>query len=574
MDRTFLRGLLEKLDKAKARAVGYDILLDQATEKEKDRLFREAMESASTPVVAAFSDMAGGLTESQSEFLSSYLGGVRKGYANVLTDIADGTVRIMYPGREWQGEWIPALAPALAEAAGIEIPHTPMAIDYLPAPEGQPSLFKIFPAHTLAFLPDAWFAGKFVLVGADQPHVDRHRTPLFLTAPSEQPETAGVMIHAQALAQILEGRKLNVLDTVQSLVLAMIVSLLGLAMMVMDRPMLIRMSGFAVLLVTLWGGGFLLFKSGGPLVPLIMPSLAMVVCAGLSTAYLWRDEMRQKSFIKGAFSRYLAPVVVDQLVSDPGNLKLGGEKREVTYVFTDLASFTSLTEKIDPEALARILNGYLDGMCSIVLEHCGTMDKIVGDAVVFFFNAPIDQPDHKTRAMECIFALDDFSESYRKKVRETENLELGMTRIGAHCGMVTVGNFGGENFFNYTGHGDSVNTAARLESVNKHLGTRICISGVVVEGCPDIPFRPSGRLVLKGKAIGLDTYEPLTAEQSESEGVRAYREAYALMEQEDPKALEVFRNLCETYPDDSLAQLHFKRLSDGETGVEIVMTAK
>jgi adenylate cyclase len=254
-------------------------------------------------------------------------------------------------------------------------------------------------------------------------------------------------------------------------------------------------------------------------------------------------------------------------------LTLGGERREVTFIFTDIAGFTSLMEKSDPAIILPVLNEYLGGMCRIVLEHDGTMDKIVGDAVVGFFGAPADQPDHAARAVHCALALDAFAQSFAETQR-THGIEFGITRIGVNTGMAAVGNFGGASFFNYTAHGDMVNTAARMESVNKHLGTRLCVAGSTVVRCPDVAFRSVGSLLLKGKSEGVDAFEPLAPEAVGTKAASLYREAYALLEVGDPGAEEAFARLLESYPDDKFATFHAERLAAGEKGTTIVLKEK
>ncbi|HEX9703011.1 MAG TPA: adenylate/guanylate cyclase domain-containing protein, partial [Rhodospirillales bacterium] len=295
--------------------------------------------------------------------------------------------------------------------------------------------------------------------------------------------------------------------------------------------------------------------------------------SGVGIAYIGRRERQQKRFIRGAFKRYLSPSIVDQLVADPSRLNVGGERRELTFLFTDLAGFTSLTERTAPAVLMALLNEYLNEMCRILFKHGATMDKIVGDAVVGFFNAPLDQPDHRARAVATALEMDAFSRVFIER-QKAKGLEIGVTRIGVHSGVATIGNFGGDAFFNYTAHGDMVNTAARLESVNKHLGTRVCISGVTAAACPSVAFRPVGTLVLKGKKEGIEVFEPLADGLKDAPLTAAYRRAFEMLKRKDPAAIDAFRELLHNAPDDGLARFHLTRLQKGESGVVIVMEEK
>ena len=275
---------------------------------------------------------------------------------------------------------------------------------------------------------------------------------------------------------------------------------------------------------------------------------------------------------KANLSRYFSPNLVQELAENPELLNLGGERRELTFVFTDLADFTPLVESLDPSVIVPLLNEYLNGMTQVVFRHGGTMDKIVGDAVHAMFGAPMEQVDHTTRGLACAMEMDAFAEVFRKK-KNDDGLPLGVTRIGVHSGSAIVGNFGGDLFFDYTAHGDAINTAARLEGVNKFLGTRICVSEIVNQ-IPDFKGRPVGTLVLKGKSEGLKVYEPLSAEQSESPATEAYRVAFAKLESRDAGASQSFAALVGQYGEDALATFHLKRLLAGETGVEIAFGEK
>ena len=212
-------------------------------------------------------------------------------------------------------------------------------------------------------------------------------------------------------------------------------------------------------------------------------------------------------------------------------------------------------------------------MCAIDFKHGATIDKIVGDAVVMFFNAPVDQPDHKARAVACAFDLDAFGQTF-VELQATQGREVGITRIGVHSGVAIIGNFGGESFFDYTGCGDMVNTAARLESVNKHLGTRVCISLLTAKGCANLTFRPIGALVLKGKTEGIEVVEPVNEARAESPSIALYRNAYEAMAQNDDNAADIFQQVLDLDPDDGLAGFHLRRLRAGEKGTTIVMGEK
>ncbi|MEL6962369.1 MAG: adenylate/guanylate cyclase domain-containing protein, partial [Pseudomonadota bacterium] len=203
----------------------------------------------------------------------------------------------------------------------------------------------------------------------------------------------------------------------------------------------------------------------------------------------------------------------------------------------------------------------------------GTIDKIVGDAIHAIFNAPVDQPDHAQRAVACGLALDAFGQQFAASMRDAGH-DFGRTRIGINTGSCIIGNFGGSQRFDYTAHGDAINTAARLESVNKHLGTTICVAESTVRQCQDFDFRPVGRLYLKGKTKGLLAFEAITKETANSPRIRDYRMAFALLEQDQADSRTTFDDLANAYPNDAVIALHQQRLAENQMGVDIVLDRK
>src|SRR5262245_28477233 len=240
-----------------------------------------------------------------------------------------------------------------------------------------------------------------------------------------------------------------------------------------------------------------------------------------------------------SLSRYFSPNLAQRLASDADAVDLGGQRREIASLFTDITSFTALVETLDPSVLGPLLNEYLTGMTDIVFAQDGTVAKIVGDALHVLFGAPGEQPDHAARAVACTLALDEYSESFRQRYHR-KGIPLGVTRIGVHAGPAIVGNFGGGRFFDYTAYGDTINVAARLEAANKQLGTRVCVSATLAEKNEDFRGRPIGDLVLRGKTEPLRAFEPLRREQYDDPATASYLEAFAKLEAGDPGAMAAF----------------------------------
>jgi adenylate cyclase len=283
-----------------------------------------------------------------------------------------------------------------------------------------------------------------------------------------------------------------------------------------------------------------------------------------------RQQQAEAERAYTSLSRYFSPNLAQRLARDADAVDLCGQRRQIATLFTDIAGFTALVETLEPSVLGPLLNEYLSGMTDIVFAHDGTVAKIVGDALHVLFGAPGEQPDHADRAVACALALDDYAQSFRERCRK-KAIALGVTRIGAHAGPAIVGNFGGTRFFDYTAYGDTINVAARLETANKQLGTRICVSATLAKAVKDFHGRPIGDLLLRGRAEALRAFEPLTAEQFDDPATKSYLEAFAKLEAGDPSAIPAFAAHLGKQPEDQLTSFHLKRLLNGVTGTQIAM---
>ncbi len=391
-------------------------------------------------------------------------------------------------------------------------------------------------------------------------------------------EVPGVSIHAQAVEQMLEGSYLRrpswALAAETLLVLALWFPLVRLTLRSGARAS--ALLGAAAIGLA-WLISWLAFEGvfGGTrlLLDPVFPSLtALGVFIVCSVSNHMRTE-RDQRWIQQAFRSYISPNLVDYLIAHPEKLKLGGERRTCSFVFTDLGGFTTLVEKTEPERLVGLLDEYLAVMTSIARDLEGTIDRVVGDAVAVMFSAPVYQPDHARRAVECALKMDDFSRGW-SAAKLAEGLAVGRTRIGVHTGTVTIGNVGSEGMFDYRALGDAVNTASRLESVNRHLGTRVCVSGATAEACEGFAGRPVGDLLLKGKERPVAAFEPLPPDQAEAPATLAYLRAFALLEAEDPGARAAFEELTRDHPEDPLARFHLERLRAGESGRTVSFVEK
>lgn len=506
-----------------------------------------------------------------------------------LTPEPDGVVRRVPLALRAEGAVYPSLSMEMMRLAagerryrvtagpeGIErVSVGPYAIDTDPNGRAwvryahhQPSLYVSAADVIAGRMPAGVVDGKFVLVGTSAVGLrDLRVTPMGEIVP-------GVEVHAQLIDGAVTGHKLvrPLIATSMEHGAAVVIGLLLIAI----TPALSAARGLLVaggLVGLIWLGAYAAFADQSVLLDPTYPSVAaLAVFAFLAYGGYARSE-KQKRQIRSAFRQYLSPDLVEQLADDPESLELGGASREMTFLFCDIAGFTSFVEQAEPEALVRLLNEYLDGVCQIVMDHGGTIDKIVGDAVHAMFNAPLDDQDHGANAVRAALAIEAFVLDFRAR-KQAEGYDFGSTRIGVNTGPAVVGNFGGASRFDYTAHGDAINTAARLEGVNKHLGTAICVSGSTRALCPEIPFRPIGTLFLKGKEVGVEAYAPIRAAEIGAPVVDAYAAAFDALRDQSPAAPAAFDELAEAYPTDPLIALHQRRLVDGARGAEIRLSEK
>jgi adenylate cyclase len=578
IDRGFLADLLHLIETMGPRAIAIDILFDQPTETAKDERLRRAIAEAPVPLVVSYVDLPAVVNEDQKEFLDAFVPPSSRVLANFSEDQFD-TVRTIYPGHiDSNGRFLSGLARGLTMKLGVATPANEVPIAWHGQPAAKTLPFPIFPAHRLAILPKEWlrtFKDKVVLIGADYSLTDRHRTPFAATL-RERAEgfLPGIVIHAHSVAQLLEGRSSGHVDWRINLMIALGLAAFGAWLGGLELELATRGAAGLAAVAAFWAIGFFeLSHAARIMIELVAPTLAFALSMWLADSLGGREARRQREFVTSTFSRYVSPKVVRQLVDSRAPLTLDGDRRVMTFLFTDIADFTTLSETIESHRLAEMLNAYLDGVCRIVLKYDGMVDKFIGDAVFAIFNAPTEQADHPERAVKCALEIDEYAERFRR-VRNGEGIALGVTRIGVHTGQATIGNFGSLLLkMDYTALGDAVNTASRLEGLNKYFGTRVCVSDTTRAQCETIAFRPLGIITLKGKATAHTVFEALRA-PVDAEYVSRYEQAYASLAQRSPTALQLFAALHEERPLDPCVLMHLERLRSGELGAEIAMTEK
>lgn len=346
---------------------------------------------------------------------------------------------------------------------------------------------------------------------------------------------------------------------------------LGFMLPLIRLNIAVKVAYGALFVVGYWAIGFTSYTNAGILIPLLSPTLGFLIGISLATAYGRRHEREAKRFLRRAFRHYVSPSVIDNLVANPEKLNLGGEKRTMSFVFSDIAAFTTMSENLSPQELVSLLQDYFDGMAEIAMKFEGTIERFLGDSVLVFFGAPSDQADHAERAVRCALEWDDYCEEFRRQQLQ-HNLDFGATRIGVHTGSAVVGNVGSRDRFEYTAHGDTVNTAARLETANKHFGTRICISRVAADQCSGVKLRSVGDVIFKGKVEALNVLSGFG--ELPEDAWQQYLDAYESMRREEVESLELFAELAARYPGDGLTSFHLDRLRRGQRGTTIRMEQK
>jgi len=305
--------------------------------------------------------------------------------------------------------------------------------------------------------------------------------------------------------------------------------------------------------------------------PIDFGDLEMTIDKTIRHVEMMREARRRQAEAERAhasLSRYFSPQIASRLAAVGDSDGMEVHWRDVATIFSDVTSFTSLVQSVAPEVLGALLNEYVGGMTDIVFAHEGTVAKIIGDAIHVLFNAPGDQPDYATRAIACAHDLDVWAQGFRERWK-SKGVDVGATRIGVHAGPALVGNFGGSRFFDYTAYGDTINTAARLETANTFLGTRICVSATVADATEKFQGRPVGDLMLRGRSEPLRAYEPLTAAAFKGPATTQYSEAFAKLEAGDAAAMPAFAALVGLHADDALAGFHLRRLLNGAKGVRM-----
>jgi len=425
---------------------------------------------------------------------------------------------------------------------------------------------KTFPHYSISDIlngrlsPDL-FKGKIVIVGATATGIyDLRVTPF-------SPVYPGVELHATVVDNIIQRRFLaqsawtTFIDICSIVVFGM---MMGIAI-----PRVKAIQGVLLAVLLIGGvvvGNTAIFAKYDIWLNMVYPILTMLMVYLIITVYRYFTEEREKKKVRGAFQYYLTASVINELLKDPAKLKLGGDKKDLTVMFSDIRGFTTISEKLTPEELVRLLNEYLTAMTDIVFKYDGLLDKYIGDAIMAVFGAPLEQPDHALRscrtALEMMETLKGLQEKWAQEGRPF--VDIG---VGINSGDMVVGNMGSNMRFDYTVMGDNVNLSSRLEGINKEYGTHIVLSEFTYEVVKEQMFcRELDSVRVKGKKLPVKIYE-LVCEQKDAAEHEAYvRRFHQGLDKykagQWDEGIALFESVLEVRPDDPPAKLYIQRCLD------------
>ncbi len=409
------------------------------------------------------------------------------------------------PGRHYRTPWL--------EVGGIRVPLSADGTVYVPYRAGSPFPY-ISAAQVLAGkVAPAQLENRIVLVGSTAPGLTDLRVTPFSNA------FPGVEIHAHLIAGMLDGTTRSIPPWADDarLLAVLLLGVLLTAVLLRFGPIIGLLTSLAMLgvLLAAYAAAWTRFW----VVPMAAPMLTVFGLYALNTAYGFFAATRSKRQITKLFGQYVPPELADEMSRDPAHYTMEGQSREMTVLFSDIRGFTNFSEKLPPTELAEVLNAYLSTMTRVVQQHRGTIDKYIGDAIMAFWNAPVDLADHASRAVQTALdmqaALSQLNQEFA--ARGWPDVKIG---VGVNTGRMSVGNMGSEFRMSYTVMGDAVNLGSRLEGITKQYAVGILVTQPTVEADPDHAFMKVDEVRVKGKESPVAIYEPLGPKTGLDESAR------------------------------------------------------
>jgi len=510
--RSIHAALLQRLHEEGAAVVGMDVVFADPTSEPED--------AALTHAIAAMADTTPVVLAATREKIDS-------GNASLWMDVLplqrllDAGAEAGDAGVEPDDDFVVRRAPTASEGFAQRLAqrvakgkalHSFDWIGYR-GPRGTYDTRSYYQALEPGLLPPGFFKDKIVLVGrsartaAELTHsqADLFNSP-FGTLGGDR-LFPGVELQATLVDNYLNGGSLRGVS--EGWTLAITVLLLPLLPWASRKLHPAGAAAFtAALVLAMAGGAWWLFARRGLWWPPLLPAVGAVAAYGATALAGYALVRRRARQTRAMFAQYVPPAVVERLIAQPELMRLGGEAREVTLMFTDLASFTTLSEQLSAEQTVEVLTGYFNAMTPIVHASGGTVDKFIGDAVMAFWGAPLADPQHAEHAVRAAIAMQQAMEPLVAGLRARGLPGIHM-RIGLHTGRVVVGNVGSEQRFSYTAIGDAVNLAARLEGANKAFGTGILLSAATAAQLPpDVALRALDDVVVKGRSEAVRVLTP------------------------------------------------------------------
>ena len=557
LDRALLAKALTAIDAMGPKAIGIDILFDQKTPEDEELI--ADMRSMKTPLYLAYTTNSANPVDVeywQQEFMDDWhrrVNSPRVHKASIAGRADDDNVMRRWPPVHPE---LPTFMP-IALTGKTAYRHYQGSVLFREPVDVSRGVFNKLDIDTLAN-PDIMgspegaafvreqIRDRIVLIGGDLADRDQFETP---ATPYRGATMSGLEILATETAQLLDRRMPGQISGWMLWVLAVLVVAAGMFTALLDvRP-------WAAIVIIL--GQLAFFAT----VPFFFERIGMDTyglpafgwLAGWIVAFTATGSAAQaagsdqKKYAQSALGKYLPKDIAAQIIKDPEKLSLTGEKRKLFTLFSDIEGFTTLSHILPAERTAALLNGYLDGMSKVVLDHGGTIDKFVGDAVVAFWGAPIARPDDADRAIAALLAMNQFTKTFALP-GSNDAAMMGRTRVGLHYGDAVVGNFGGEGRLTYTALGDAMNCAARLEGANKYLKTVALVSQEARDMSTSTLFRPMGRIEVPGRSTALVVWEPAPGM---SEAERALlSQLWTRFDNGEREALDEIEQICLTHDKD------------------------
>ncbi|KYK31337.1 MAG: hypothetical protein AYK22_07985 [Thermoplasmatales archaeon SG8-52-3] len=507
--------------------IGIDIIFDLETNVENDSALASSIKNANVVLGMEYSsftfvddELYGGSLLKPNVVLGQIGTDFESGFVNLYQD-SDGVVRSFTPkitGVEDHNHFSTVI---VEEFIGIapKFEETRLLINYYAEPEGY-NYISFSDVYNERINPE-YFNEKIVLIGVTSPveHDD-------YTVPISNKDMPGVEIHANLVQSILTQDYIYYQDDLSAIA---VIFLFGILTGLIIYKFKIHIATIIlVLIVIIYVFASIYIFDSGIIMKILYPILSIIIGSFSLVVVYYRTEEKSRKWITSVFGKYVSPVVIDNLIKNPNLINLGGEKRNITIFFSDIRGFTSISERLEPEDLVHLLNEYLTEMTSIIIKDQGLVDKYMGDAIMAFWGAPLDQPDHARIACSSSLEMIDKLKELQKKWKN-EEIPLFNIGIGLNSGNAIVGNMGSSTRFDYTAMGDNVNLASRMEGLNKLYGTNIIITEKTYKIVKDyFEIRKLDAVRVKGKTKPILIYELVSEknklDKTDIDFIRLYEE--------------------------------------------------